>query len=260
MQLRNGKVTGYQIQNDMCPICLDLLYMPTKVFPCRHNFCNPCIRKVKQLDLNKSITCPICRTEIDKCSYDQNMEDNIKLKYPKELRERKKYEEKHCVHSPLPERVELYEKFSFCLICLPIDVLNVIFLCLFLVLKMLSVWFSPTNSSFEDELIDFTYSLWEKFRLYLQDVTEIMNGIRGSTLYRDWKKHLSILICCIWVLITHIIMTKLNKELRLTTFSTHGRCFCNVLLIIEYIFTIVGCHSLSQTLMTIARELETDML
>merc|ERR1712001_204334 len=93
MLLRSGRVSGHQIEEDQCPICLDLVFKPTKLHPCSHIFCDPCIRKVRPLDTTKSIMCPICRSEILDCSRDLELENIMDNTYSKEMSVRKRCEQ-----------------------------------------------------------------------------------------------------------------------------------------------------------------------
>merc|ERR1712198_547202 len=258
MQLRNGKIKGYQIQDDHCPICLDVLYMPTKTYPCRHTFCNTCLKQLKQFDRNESVKCPTCRTEIDKCLFDPNMADILSFMYPKELIQRRQHEENHVIFSALPERAKWYEKFTFGLICLPIDIINFAFLYLFLIMKILAFASSFVTSPLADAVIQLTYQLWQQFYIFLLDVTKFLNSIRRSNLYSNWKKGFAFSVCCIWVLIMHIVLTKMNEILKWEEISIEGRLCCNALLLTEYIFLHSGFRSLSQTLMTIATQFENE--
>ncbi len=50
----------------VCPVCLDLLYEPHKVDPCKHIFCEPCLRRLGcKNPMNTS--CPMCRQQIVYC-------------------------------------------------------------------------------------------------------------------------------------------------------------------------------------------------
>ena len=50
----------------ICPVCLDLLYEPYKVDPCKHIFCEPCLRRLGSKNpMNTS--CPMCRQRIVYC-------------------------------------------------------------------------------------------------------------------------------------------------------------------------------------------------
>ncbi|XP_063587847.1 E3 ubiquitin-protein ligase RNF180-like [Penaeus indicus] len=50
----------------MCPVCLDLLYSPLEVQPCRHIFCEPCLRRVAHPNPTNTL-CPLCRHMIGQC-------------------------------------------------------------------------------------------------------------------------------------------------------------------------------------------------
>ncbi len=50
----------------VCPVCLDLLFDPYNVVPCKHTFCETCLRRIGSKDpMNTS--CPMCRQRIAYC-------------------------------------------------------------------------------------------------------------------------------------------------------------------------------------------------
>lgn len=50
----------------MCPVCLDLLFEPFNVVPCKHTFCETCLRRIGSKD-PMNTTCPMCRQRIVYC-------------------------------------------------------------------------------------------------------------------------------------------------------------------------------------------------
>ena len=64
--------TARQAMDDMdldedfkCAICLDLLYRPQMLEPCRHIFCETCLKRAR------ICICPMCRTPIDACQFSE---------------------------------------------------------------------------------------------------------------------------------------------------------------------------------------------
>ena len=55
-----------------CPVCLDVYYNAYSCHPCKHTFCEPCLRRLAKYmqDAGKIATCPICRITIDYCLRD----------------------------------------------------------------------------------------------------------------------------------------------------------------------------------------------
>ena len=50
----------------VCPVCLDMLYEPFMAQPCKHVFCETCLRRLgskNAMDTN----CPMCRQRIAFC-------------------------------------------------------------------------------------------------------------------------------------------------------------------------------------------------
>ena len=58
----------------LCPICLDLLHRPHSLQPCQHLFCDPCLRRLAGARIHK---CPVCRSPIKDCHFDQELHDSI---------------------------------------------------------------------------------------------------------------------------------------------------------------------------------------
>ena len=58
------KTENYQL---MCPVCLEHYYNPHKCLPCKHVFCDPCLRRMRKTDMNSPTKCPLCRVVIKKC-------------------------------------------------------------------------------------------------------------------------------------------------------------------------------------------------
>ena len=50
----------------MCPVCLDLLFSPFSVVPCKHTFCETCLRRIGSKDPMNTF-CPMCRQRVVYC-------------------------------------------------------------------------------------------------------------------------------------------------------------------------------------------------
>ena len=62
-----------EIEVDLtCCICMELYYSPHSCDPCKHTFCEECLRQVcKQ---TPTLTrCPLCRNVIRKCVFDKGI-------------------------------------------------------------------------------------------------------------------------------------------------------------------------------------------
>ncbi len=54
----------------VCPVCLDMLHEPFTTLPCRHTFCEPCLRRLGSKSPMNTL-CPMCRTLIVYCDHDK---------------------------------------------------------------------------------------------------------------------------------------------------------------------------------------------
>lgn len=50
----------------ICPVCLDLLHEPFGSMPCKHRFCEPCLRRLGSKNPMNTL-CPMCRSRIMFC-------------------------------------------------------------------------------------------------------------------------------------------------------------------------------------------------
>ena len=50
----------------ICPVCLDLLHDPFAAIPCKHVFCEPCLRRLGSKNPMNTL-CPMCRQRITYC-------------------------------------------------------------------------------------------------------------------------------------------------------------------------------------------------
>ena len=56
----------------ICPVCLDILHDPFVTIPCRHAFCEPCLRRLGSKNPMNTL-CPMCRTRIAYCDLDRGV-------------------------------------------------------------------------------------------------------------------------------------------------------------------------------------------
>ena len=54
----------------ICPVCLDLLHEPFAAVPCKHIFCEPCLRRLASKNPMNTL-CPMCRQRIAYCEHKQ---------------------------------------------------------------------------------------------------------------------------------------------------------------------------------------------
>ena len=54
----------------LCPICLELLHRPHSLNPCKHIFCDPCLRRLNGARFHR---CPVCRSPIKGCRLGKGM-------------------------------------------------------------------------------------------------------------------------------------------------------------------------------------------
>ncbi|WAR27052.1 RN180-like protein [Mya arenaria] len=72
-----------------CSVCLDLYYRPCVCLPCRHTFCEHCLRDVcKQKPVYTP--CPLCRVLIDTCTINNACVERIKQEYANSYEERQR--------------------------------------------------------------------------------------------------------------------------------------------------------------------------
>ena len=68
MQMEEQEANEPQNHDLICAICLDIFFRPTTVYPCRHIFCDPCLRRLSNARI---VRCPICRTPIKRCLFNR---------------------------------------------------------------------------------------------------------------------------------------------------------------------------------------------
>lgn len=88
----------------MCPVCLDLLFDPYGVIPCKHTFCETCLRRIGSKDPMNTF-CPMCRQRIVYCEIQPELAMSIRESYPDLYKKRKTAEKSTNVYNlPLPWR------------------------------------------------------------------------------------------------------------------------------------------------------------
>ena len=88
----------------MCPVCLDLLFDPYGVIPCKHTFCETCLRRIGSKDPMNTF-CPMCRHRIVYCEIQPELAMSIRESYPDLYKKRKTAEKSTNVYNlPLPWR------------------------------------------------------------------------------------------------------------------------------------------------------------
>lgn len=87
-----------------CPVCLDVLYVPTLCHPCGHHFCDPCLRRLAKNNPNNTL-CPLCRQLIQQCTPHKELSQQVMQYFQKQHVFRKKIEQKSDMQEfPLPWR------------------------------------------------------------------------------------------------------------------------------------------------------------
>lgn len=88
----------------VCPVCLDMLYEPFRALPCKHIFCETCLRRLgskNAMDTN----CPMCRQRIAYCETQPELNARIKSGHPEMAERRRKFEKSSnpsVFNMPLP--------------------------------------------------------------------------------------------------------------------------------------------------------------
>ena len=95
--------------DDVCAICQDLLFQPTVLDPCQHIYCETCLRRLGNHQIN---TCPICRSDIQDCYPIKELHKFLQDKYPRQYFLRQQIETKSNVYLlPLPPTNKSFEDF-----------------------------------------------------------------------------------------------------------------------------------------------------
>ncbi|XP_077601132.1 uncharacterized protein LOC144215837 isoform X2 [Stigmatopora nigra] len=96
----------------VCSVCLDVYFNPYMCQPCKHIFCEPCLRTLAQ-NWPDNTPCPLCRTIITHVFFQKDLNQRAKTFLPKEFLRRKQYFQKaSCAKWPLPSCRKLFRIFG----------------------------------------------------------------------------------------------------------------------------------------------------
>ena len=88
--------------NLICPVCLDLLHDPFETIPCKHVFCETCLRRLGMKSAMNT-SCPLCRTRIVICLPEKNASGQVRESFPELYAKRKNIERGTNIYDfPLP--------------------------------------------------------------------------------------------------------------------------------------------------------------
>lgn len=92
-------------QSLICPVCLDLLHEPFAAIPCKHIFCEPCLRRLGSKNPMNTL-CPMCRQRIAYCEPKRELSLSIREEHTDMYMKRKKFERgtPNVYSLPLPWR------------------------------------------------------------------------------------------------------------------------------------------------------------
>ncbi|XP_005366649.1 E3 ubiquitin-protein ligase RNF180 isoform X2 [Microtus ochrogaster] len=86
----------------ICAVCLDVYFNPYMCYPCRHIFCEPCLRTLAK-DNPASTPCPLCRTIISRVFFQTELNNATKTFFTKEyLKIKQSFQKSSSAKWPLP--------------------------------------------------------------------------------------------------------------------------------------------------------------
>ena len=88
-----------------------MLFQPTILDPCQHIYCEPCLRRLGNADIN---SCPMCRHDIQNCYPLIELEKSLKKLFPDQFKSRQLNEKKNKTNVyvlPLPPILNTDQKF-----------------------------------------------------------------------------------------------------------------------------------------------------
>ncbi|KAJ0019675.1 hypothetical protein NQD34_007244, partial [Periophthalmus magnuspinnatus] len=95
----------------LCAVCLDLYLCPYMCHPCKHIFCEPCLRTLAK-NCSSNTPCPLCRTTITQVFFQKELNQTVRTFFPKEYLSRKQnFQRASCSKWPLPSR-RLFRMFG----------------------------------------------------------------------------------------------------------------------------------------------------
>ncbi|XP_044931221.1 E3 ubiquitin-protein ligase RNF180 [Mustela putorius furo] len=96
----------------ICAVCLDVYFSPYMCYPCRHVFCEPCLRTLAR-DNPASTPCPLCRTVISRVFFQTELNNATKRFFPKEyLKIKQSFQKSSSAKWPLPSCRKAFHLFG----------------------------------------------------------------------------------------------------------------------------------------------------
>nr|XP_057926934.1 E3 ubiquitin-protein ligase RNF180 [Doryrhamphus excisus] len=96
----------------ICAVCLDVYFSPYMCQPCRHIFCEPCLRTLAR-NCPANTPCPLCRTTITHVFFQKELNQIARTIFPKEYLCRKQnFQKASCARWPLPSCRKLFRIFG----------------------------------------------------------------------------------------------------------------------------------------------------
>ncbi|XP_056397332.1 E3 ubiquitin-protein ligase RNF180 [Hyla sarda] len=95
-----------------CAVCLDVYFNPYMCYPCRHIFCEPCLRTLAR-DNPTRTPCPLCRSIISRVHFHSDLSKCSVAFFPNEYLKRKQsFQRANCAKWPLPNCNRLFRVFG----------------------------------------------------------------------------------------------------------------------------------------------------
>lgn len=99
-------------ESHTCAVCLDVYFNPYMCYPCRHVFCEPCLRTLAR-DSPSRTPCPLCRTIIAIVRFQTDLSKSSAALFPNEYLKRKQsFQRASCAKWPLPSCNRLFRVFG----------------------------------------------------------------------------------------------------------------------------------------------------
>ncbi|KAM9252995.1 E3 ubiquitin-protein ligase RNF180 isoform 1-T1 [Dugong dugon] len=96
----------------ICAVCLDVYFNPYMCYPCRHIFCEPCLRTLAK-DNPASTPCPLCRTVISRVFFQTELNNATKTFFAKEyLKIKQSFQKSSTAKWPLPSCRKAFHLFG----------------------------------------------------------------------------------------------------------------------------------------------------
>ncbi|KAG8598770.1 hypothetical protein GDO81_002734 [Engystomops pustulosus] len=95
-----------------CAVCLDVYFQPYTCHPCRHVFCEPCLRTLAR-DNPTRTPCPLCRSIITRVHFHSDLSKCSVAFFPNDYLKRKQsFQRANCAKWPLPHCNSLFRVFG----------------------------------------------------------------------------------------------------------------------------------------------------